>query len=142
QFIAQARLANQQIASTQCKEPSEVVSWLGAVQSQDYGNSLWAVGVRLPDATQADVEQAIAEGRILRTWPMRGTIHMVAAEDAGWMLALLTPRILAASARRRQQLDLDDATLVRSEELLVKALEGGKQLQRGEVFRMFEAAGI
>ncbi|HXF60615.1 MAG TPA: winged helix DNA-binding domain-containing protein [Caldilineaceae bacterium] len=142
EYIAQARLASQQVASSQCSQPGEVVSRLGAVQSQDYASSLWAVGVRLPGATEAAVERAIAERRILRTWPMRGTIHMVAAEDAGWMLALLTPRVLAASARRRQQLDLDDATLARSEALLVKALEGGQQLPRDEVYRLLEAAGI
>ncbi len=43
--------------------------------------------------TAADVERAIAERRIVRTWPMRGTLHFVAPADVRWMLALLSPRV-------------------------------------------------
>src|SRR6185503_14545494 len=97
QDIAQYRLYQQQIARTQFKEPSQVVSWLGALQAQDYAGTKWSIGLRLPDATDADIEQAIAAKTIIRTWPMRGTLHFVAPEDVRWMLALLTPRIIAQS---------------------------------------------
>jgi Winged helix DNA-binding domain len=55
---------------------------MGAVQAQDYLYSLWAIGLRMQNATATDVEQAIVDRTILRTWPMRGTIHLVPAEDA------------------------------------------------------------
>src|SRR6185295_9649003 len=93
--IPHHRLHNQRIASTTFSTPADVVRWLGAVQAQDYLGALWAVGLRMKRAVEADIERALAERTILRTWPMRGTLHFVAAEDARWMLELMTPRIIA-----------------------------------------------
>src|SRR5207237_2162453 len=108
-----------------------------------YPGALWAVGLRTRDATEAAIEQAIAERTIVRTWPMRGTLHFVAPEDARWMLQLLTPRVVAANARRvYQQSNLDDATFARSKDLFVDALQGGKQLPRPSLYKVLEAAGI
>jgi hypothetical protein len=96
----------------------------------------------MPGATEADVEQAIADRTIVRTWPIRGTIHFVAAEDVRWMLELVAPRTVARSARRLRELDLDDATFVHSEKLFVDALQGGKRLSRNAMYALLETAGI
>jgi hypothetical protein len=45
----------------------------------------------------------------VRTWLLRGTLHMAAAEDVRWLLGLLGPRFAAADRGRRHQLGLDDA---------------------------------
>jgi hypothetical protein len=37
---------------------------------------------------------------------MRGTLHLVAAEDLPWMLDVAAPRAVARAAARRVQLDL------------------------------------
>lgn len=140
--IAQARLAHQQISSSAQQTPSEVVAHLGALQAQDYRSVLWAVGLRLPGSSEAEIEQAISERSLVRSWPLRGTLHLVAAADIGWMLGLLTPHIIAGSARRRQQLELDDATLLRSRELIVQTLQGGRQLTREAVMALLEDAHI
>lgn len=94
------RLHNQRLAATNFENPAEPVRWLGAVQAQDYLGALWAIGLRTRNATEKLVERSIAERAILRTWPMRGTLHFVTAEDARWMLELMTPRVVAASAAR------------------------------------------
>lgn len=140
--IAHQRLQNQHIARAMFEKPGDVVAWLGGVQAQDYLGALWAVGLRTLNVTEADIEQAIADRTIVRTWPMRGTLHFVAAADIRWILGLLTPRIVAGSARRFQQLDLDDAVFARSKKLFVKALQGNKQLTRGALYKLLEAAGI
>src|SRR5947209_3285110 len=110
--IASYRLHNQHIAQTPTRQaferPSQVVAWLGAMQAQDYAGALWSIGLRLPNATVADIEQAIADRTIVRTWPLRGTLHFVAAADVRWILDLLAPRMVAGSVRRNQQLELDD----------------------------------
>src|SRR5262249_38630239 len=109
--IARLRLHNQRIARGTFEHPSDVVAWLGAVQAQDYLGALWAVGLRMRNAVEADIEQALADRTIIRTWPMRGTLHFVAAADARWMLELLTPRIVAGKPRRSfQQVGFDQAT--------------------------------
>ena len=141
--ISHRRLHNQAIApDALAATPDEVVKKLGAVQAQDYLAALWAVGSRMEAATQQTIEQAVRERKIVRTWPMRGTLHFVAAEDVRWMLALLTPRIIGQAARRYRQLELDDAIFTRSEALFKKALQGGKQLTRPEMMAVLERAGI
>lgn len=140
--IPHQRLHNLQIASRALEKPSQVVAWLGAVQAQDYLGALWAVGLRTSNANEENVERAIADKSIIRTWPMRGTLHFVAAADVRWMLDLLTPRTLARSEWRHKQLELDDRILARSKELLVGALQGGRQLPRDALYGLLEAARI
>jgi hypothetical protein len=139
--IPQLRLHNQQIARQQFRTPGEVVAWLGALQGQDYAGAKWSVGLRLPGCTDADVEQAIADKIVLRTWLMRSTLHLVNVADIRWMTALVAPRLLV-NTRRYQQLELDEATLARSDILLASALADGKELTRSALFNVLEAEGL
>ena len=141
--IARLRLHNQRLAGAGFDNPAEVVAWFGAIQAQDYIGSLWAIGLRTRDAVESDVERAVARREILRTWPMRRTLHFVAAADVRWMLELLTPRLVAGSARRlRQYYGLDEAVIGRSKDLLVRALEGGRRLKREAMYGALEAGGV
>jgi hypothetical protein len=140
--VVRYRLHNQLLTHHPFDAPGDVVRWFGAVQAQDYPGGLWAVGLRTPAATEADVERAIAERAVVRTWPMRGTLHFVAAEDVRWMLELLTPRVVAGAAARYRQLELDDDVFAQSRRTLERALRGGKRLTRPAAYRMLEAAGI
>lgn len=136
------RLRSQRIALSRFKEPEDVVSWLVGLQGQDLASAKWSVGLRLPGSTEADVDRAFAAGRILRTWPMRGTLHVVAAGDVRWLLALTAAANLARTAYRRRELELDARTLSRSEGVLSKALEGGALRSRAELFAQLEGAKI
>lgn len=140
--IAHLRLYNQRISHPAFDNPGDVVSWLGAVQAQDYVGALWAIGLRMKEATEEVIEKAIAEKIIIRTWPMRGTLHFVRAADVRWMLELLTPRIIAGFPRRSQLFGIDERIFARSKELFERALEGGKQLQRGAMYKLLERARI
>jgi hypothetical protein len=140
--LAARRLLNQQIAATQCTRPEEIVAHLLAMQAQDYLGTLWAIGLRLPSSSERSVEQALDDGSIVRTWPMRGTLHLVAAADVRWMVELLAPRRMRQMASRYRELNIDAATLDRSRDLLREALAGGKQLERGAMFALLEANGI
>jgi hypothetical protein len=140
--VAHFRLVNQQISCPRSKEPHEVVSALGAMQAQDYLGALWAIGLRVAGATETAVEQAIAERKLIRTWPMRGTLHFVAAADARWMLELMTPGPIARAARRFQQLELDEKVFSRSRKLFIRALRGNRQLTRKTMMDLLEGARI
>ncbi|HEY7182423.1 MAG TPA: crosslink repair DNA glycosylase YcaQ family protein, partial [Blastocatellia bacterium] len=141
--IANLRLHNQHVAGATSERPADVVARMGAVQAQDYLGALWAVGLRMRNAVEADIERALADRTIIRTWPMRGTLHFVAAADARWMLGLLTPRIVANNAQRLlRQFDLDENAFARGEELFRRALEGGKQLTRNAMCKTLEAGGV
>jgi hypothetical protein len=140
--IAQRRLLHQRLALPMRGEPCDVVTWLGAVQAQDYVGAKWALGLRLRGATDDGVENAFAEGSLLRTHVMRPTWHFVTPADIRWMLALTAPRIEAGSARRYRELELDRDTLARSNVVLEQALQGGHQLTRDEMRNALERAGI
>jgi hypothetical protein len=139
--IGVRRLSSQRVTRP-LGDPAAVVRWMGAIQAQDYLGALWAVGARTTDGHERGVAQALAAGRIVRTWPMRGTIHLVAPEDVRWMLGLLTPRVVQRTQGRLRQLGLDGPTLAASERVLTSALEGGKQLTRQALFTLLESAGI
>lgn len=140
--LAALRLSNQRIADPPSAMPGDVVSWLGAVQAQDYLGALWAVGLR-SGTTEADVERALAERSIVRTWPMRGTLHFVAAADVRWMLELMTPRVIARNRLRlRREFEIDDAVIGRSRDVLIQALHGGRQLTRDAMYEVLEAENI
>jgi hypothetical protein len=141
--ITRLRLHTQRIAGARFEKPGDVVAWLGAVQAQDYLGALWAVGLRMRNAVEADIEQALANGTIIRTWPMRGTLHFVAAADIRWMLELLTPRIVANNAQLLlRRFDLDEGVFARSKDLFARALQGGKRLTRNAMYNVLEAGGV
>ena len=140
--IAQQRLRTQRLTGPGFATPADLVRWLGAVQAQDYAGALWALGLRTTGATEASVEQALTDCTIVRTWPLRGTLHFVAAADVRWMLTHFAPRTLKRAALRFRQLELDERTFARSARLFVKALEGGRQLTRPTMYALLERAGI
>jgi hypothetical protein len=140
--IAQLRLAYQGISSSRHQSVQEVVTWLGALQAQDYAGAKWSLGLRLADGRDEQIEAAIQARQIVRTWPMRGTLHFVAATDVRWMLKLMTPRIVQNSKKRRQQLEIDDDLLLRTQNLFSQALQGGQVLSREALMTLLEAEGI
>lgn len=140
--IAHQRLHNQYIAPATSEKPGDVVQWLGAVQAQDYLGALWAIGLRMRNALEADIEQAMADGMIVRTHPMRGTWHFVAAADIRWLLTLMAPGRIASNASWYHRLELDDATFAQSNAVFAQTLQGGKQLTRRELAAALGQAGI
>src|SRR2546425_1166602 len=111
--IPQQRLHNQHLAQQTYQKPEDIVRHLGAVQAQDYPGAKWALGMRLLNATDLSIEQAFADGAILRTHVMRPTWHFVAPDDIRWLLTLTAPRVNAANAYHYRQLELDNATFAR-----------------------------
>jgi winged helix DNA-binding protein len=140
-MVAQ-RLYHQYVSRPGLATPAEVVRWLGAVQAQELPGALYAVGLRMADATEDAVERAIADRSIVRTWPMRGTIHFVPAEDAQWMLKLLARRTNQKATSIYRRAGLTDEVFARAGEALTRTLQGGRVLARKEMYPALEAAGI
>jgi len=141
--LTRYRLQHQQLVNAQFDKPGDVVTWLGAVQAQDFPGSLWTIGQRMKNSVEeADVEEAVNDRSIVRTWPMRGTLHFVAPKDIRWMLKYLTPRVISRIAGHYRKIELDTKVFTKSKKLLIKALEGGKQLSRDEMYAVLERAKI
>src|SRR5215472_325382 len=142
EYASVGRLFNQRIDGKKFERPDEVVRWMGALQAQDYQQSLWAIGLRMQSATVADIEQAILDRKIVRTWPMRGTLHFVPGDDAKWMLSLSASRMIANDRRRQGQLELDETIMERCKELFYDALKGNQRLSRPDMMQLLVDAGI
>jgi hypothetical protein len=119
-----------------------VVTWFGAMQAQDLNSTVWSLGVRLPGCTADDIAAALERREALRTWPMRGTVHLVPARDAGWMLELMGARALAGAAARRASLGLDETTADRAVRVLADVLAGGGRRTRAQCLAALAEAGI
>jgi hypothetical protein len=131
--IIRYRLFNQQIAETKFKKPAEIVSWLVAMQAQEYAMAKWAIGLRLPGTTDESIEKAFTDGLILRTHLMRPTWHFVSPKDIRWLLQLTAPRVEAINSFTYRQQELDSKLFKRSNTVIAKALEAGRQLTRTEL---------
>lgn len=141
--IAARRLRQQAISDPRFATAADVVRWFGAMQAQDYRAALWAIGLRMQAATEAMVEAAISERRIVRTWPMRGTLHFVAAGDVRWMQGLLAPRVIAANqARIERDFGLDGGLLQDCRRVVEHALRDGVPLPRSALYAALDANGI
>jgi uncharacterized protein YcaQ len=119
-----------------------VVTWFGAMQAQDAASVAWSLGARLPGYTAADVQAALERREALRTWPMRGTVHLVPARDARWMLDLMGGRALAGATARRAHLGLTEEIAERAVKVLGGALAGGGRLTRAECLAALADAGV
>jgi hypothetical protein len=142
QDILALRLHNQQLSRHQFIEPADVVRNLGAMQAQDFLGAMWSVGTRLPIATEKTVEAAINDGKIVRSWPMRGTLHFMAPEDLRWMVQLMAPRIVKKMAGPHRRMGLDDEAFTKSRKIITSNLKGGKQYTRVEMTEILQAHGI
>jgi hypothetical protein len=114
--------------------PAALVARLGAVQSQEFDAAKWALGLRMgPRATDAAIERAFDEGRILRTHVLRPTWHFVARDDIRWMLELTAPRVRRSIATYHRRLGLDRPLLTRALRIIERALGDAGPLTRQEL---------
>ncbi|MBY0687261.1 winged helix DNA-binding domain-containing protein [Microbacterium marinilacus] len=136
-----ARLSAQLLRGSELS-PVEVVARAVALQGQDLPAVLRAIAIRSrPGTGVEDVRAAFDAGRLVRSWPVRGTLFATTPRDLGAILARTGERTLRSTARRREQLGLDDATLDRARGILGDALRE-RPRTRSEALELWEAAGI
>lgn len=140
--IANTRLISQQIAETKFKTAKEIVSWMCAIQAQDFNMAKWAIGIRLNKTTEKSIDAAINSGEIIRTHLLRPTWHFVAADDIYWMLELTAPRIKTFMKSSNKQLELTEKILTKSNFIIEKALSDGRHLTRKELVVEIKKAKI
>ncbi|HYN16580.1 MAG TPA: crosslink repair DNA glycosylase YcaQ family protein, partial [Actinomycetes bacterium] len=90
--LRQLRMRAQRLTGRRPGDVAEVVRAVAGLQAQDTPASRLAVRPRSTGLDQAAVRRACDQDRsVVRTWAMRGTLHLVAAEDAAWLVDLLGP---------------------------------------------------
>ncbi|MBP2413263.1 hypothetical protein JOF48_002062 [Arthrobacter stackebrandtii] len=146
--IARLRLAAQGIlpalpatSTSPSPGPVDVVRSLTALQGQDFPGALWSIGLR-SGSTRTAVEAAFNRGELVRSNPLRGTLHVTVAEDLGWVLSLTAERMLQGQATRHRQLGISTADLAQVRTISLALLEqSGGRTTREALFAAFELAG-
>jgi hypothetical protein len=136
------RLVAQRLAGPRAASAVDAVRRLTAAQAQDLPGALTSVALRSAEGLRKEVEASLDGGEIVRSWPMRGTLHLVVAEDLPWLLELLTERVVAGQSTRWAQLGLDAATADRARDVVVEALLDGGRAGRTELMAVMAGAGI
>jgi hypothetical protein len=140
--LVQLRLENQRLRKTTFNDGAEVVKWFCAIQAQDYLGSLWTIGQRLSKTSESEIEREIENRKIVRTWPMRGTLHFVSTDDIRWMLRLLAPRVIARAKSLYREQGLDAKMLNKGKKIIEEALQKKSQLTRVELYEAIEKKKI
>lgn len=109
-----------------------VVRHLVGVQAQSPWVAPYVIRPRLAPGARLEPSD------VVRTWVMRGTLHLVAAEDAGWLVALLGPVFAAKTRPRRLRLGLTEELLGRATEAVVAALPA----TRDALLAVMESVGV
>lgn len=136
------RMAAQGLSALGAEDVAAAATRCAGIQAQDLLASRLAVRARTGHSTEAQVARACDEDRsVVRTWLMRGTLHMVAAADVRWLVRLLGPSVVARFQRRRRQLGLDPALCERLLEKLPGVL-AGRSLSRRELVAELAQAGV
>lgn len=122
---------------------AEAASHMLATQAQEFWGGRWAIASRTRGAPSVrDVDAAFDRGEIVRSWTMRGTIHLIPPRDLAWVLSLTGDRQARQAAATRRVEGIDEDELARAEMLARAALRGGNRLARKELFEVFEAGGV
>ncbi|MEI6093757.1 MAG: winged helix DNA-binding domain-containing protein, partial [bacterium] len=140
--ISETRLSNQQIAGSKFNKASDLVSWMGAIQAQDYNMAKWAIGRRLPGSTDKLIEEAFNNGEIVRTHILRPTWHFVSPNDISWMLELTGEQIKATMRSSDRYLGITKSIFEKSNMAIEKGLTKNKDLTRKGLFEVLMKANI
>ncbi|UYM07645.1 winged helix DNA-binding domain-containing protein [Solicola gregarius] len=131
------------LGSRRSSDVVEVVRDLVGVQAQDMPAARMALRPRTLGVDAEDVRTKHDDDRALvRIWAMRGTLHMIAAEDVGWIVGLLGPIFAAADQRRRDQLGLGDDLLDKAVPALRDTVAEHGPLTRAELVENLRTKGI
>lgn len=134
--LRRLRLAGQRLApATAAAAPSEAAAAACGIQAQDTRAAALALRARVPGLTRAQVDGA----ELVRTWTVRGTLHLLAADDLPWLHALCAPRFLARAERLLDKRGNFDIARAMVDDLLELVAE--QPLERAEILRRLAERG-
>jgi hypothetical protein len=84
------RLGRQHLDPIGAPSVPEVVRRLCGVQAQVASSAELAIRVRRSASRRGEAARALADGRLIKTWAMRGTLHLLTPEEGGAFLSLMT----------------------------------------------------
>lgn len=130
------------VGVTAAPTPVEAVRRQLAVQGQQVSAVPHALVVRARGAVGSDVGAAFARGDLVRSWPMRGTVHITAAADHHWLRVALMHRMDAWTRRSEAEHGVDEALCGRAAEVALSVIGRRGPLPRAELLAAWQEAGL
>jgi DNA glycosylase AlkZ-like len=140
--VRRRRLHAQRLIDPPQAGPAEVVRAMVAIQAQDRRAASLAVRARAPGASAEAVDQALRDGSVVRTWAMRGTLHLLAADDVPLALSVFAPVLGRLAQRRLAQLGVPPDAADRGVEEAPAVLAEEGPLTRHELAARLRARGV
>ena len=141
--VRRLRLRAQRLSGARPADPAEAVRSIVGVQAQDRNAAFLAVRARASGVSAETVEHALGgDHTLVRTWAMRGTLHLLDAADLPLALAVFAPLHLKRGERRLTQLGLPPAEAERSTALAAEILRDEGPLTRHELAERLRARGV
>lgn len=129
-------------AADRLAAPSAIVRRMTALQGQDLAQTLWAVGVRGVGLSRQDVTGAFDRGELVRSWPMRGTLHTLDPDDLRLLLSLTGSRTIRSIGTRLAQRGVDDGVVDVARRSVIDLLTAERTAPRDRVLAHWRTAGI
>lgn len=140
--VVRIRLGSQQLRAPVAATADDALKNLLAVQAQEFPYARWTLAQRTAGATADEVEQAVADGRILRTHVLRPTWHFVHRDDLPWLRALSAPRLHRANAGTYRMTGIDSEVAAKSAAVLAAAVADGAHRTREQLATELQRAGF
>jgi winged helix DNA-binding protein len=141
--VLRRRTAAQLLHRPRHRSAADLVRHLTGVQAQVLSAAGLALRARGQGLTAAKVDRARVRDRsIVLTWAMRGTLHLIPAEDHGWLVPLVTEPATANAFRRLKQVGVPPNQPAKAIRLIERMLEREGPLSRPEIAHRLHRHGI
>ncbi|KRE59202.1 hypothetical protein ASG92_04980 [Arthrobacter sp. Soil736] len=140
--VVRIRLGSQQLRAPAAASADDALKNLLAVQAQEFPYARWSLAQRTEGATADDVEEAVADGKILRTHILRPTWHFVHRDDLPWLRVLSAPRLHQANAGTYRRTGIDSEVAAKSAAVLAAAVADGAHRTREQLATELQRAGF
>lgn len=114
-------------------EIKDIIQQLWCIQAQDTHQSPRVVASRCENIVYNDIIQAIKDKQLIRTRPMRGTLHYVDPRYVRIFLELCASKTLSWFQKRRAFLWISDQQAEQALDLFRTTLKGGTILTRSQI---------
>ncbi|MDO5495792.1 MAG: winged helix DNA-binding domain-containing protein [bacterium] len=139
--ISLQRIVAQRLAGPKFPDPAAAVSHMSAMQGQNLRAASEAVALRCAPGAPP-LAEALAAGTVVRSWPMRGTLHLATAADLPAMLTLTATRQLHTDRRRREELGLTEEIISRAAALALSLIDDGGPASRADLTSAWANLGV
>ncbi|QWW20639.1 winged helix DNA-binding domain-containing protein [Schaalia sp. 19OD2882] len=130
------------VPATAAQEVTSAVGSLLALQGQQVSAVPHALLARTPSATVRDVRAAFDEIALVRSWPMRGTVHITTAQDHHWLRAALLHRYDTYRHDAAENHGIDAKTLGVAAATVLEEIDREGPITRARAVELWAEAGL